>query len=225
MLNLLLIENNLIRCQKIINSLSKLNKNMRINCLALSLEESLNIMKNEEIHCVILDLNVLEFKIEVFEELCEYKKPIIIISEKLIKTAHKNLYYVSNLDELIVKINKYLKEKVTLEIVKSLIKKEFEILNFNFKYIGTKYLYECIIELYFYEEEIGDKYGNKLYPRIAKKYNKSVDSIYGDIKQAVKYMYRDCREEIIIDYFKFDYCVKPTIKEIISMILNKIPPM
>lgn len=62
---------------------------------------------------------------------------------------------------------------------------------------------------------------NKLI-NIAKKYNKKVDTIYGNIKQATNYMLSECNENIIISYLGYSYYVKPKVQEIIFAILNKL---
>lgn len=61
-----------------------------------------------------------------------------------------------------------------------------------------------------------------IYPLIAKKYNKSVNNIHTNIKQATKYMYRDCDSNILKNYFCFYDDVKPTEKQVIYTILNKL---
>ena len=61
-----------------------------------------------------------------------------------------------------------------------------------------------------------------IYPIIGKRYNKSANTIYCDIKQAVKAMYYDCEEETINEYFHYSYFMKPKLKEIIFTILRKI---
>ena len=57
---------------------------------------------------------------------------------------------------------------------------------------------------------------------MAEKYNKSVNTIYGNIKQAINAMFFDCEERILEEYFKYSFVVKPKPTEIVYIILNKL---
>ena len=52
--------------------------------------------------------------------------------------------------------------------------------------------------------------------------NKTITTIYGNIKQAINNMIIDCEETQLIEYFSYSYFVKPKAKEIIYIILNKL---
>ena len=56
----------------------------------------------------------------------------------------------------------------------------------------------------------------------AKKYNKKANTIKCDISQATKIMCMDCSEKVIIEYFNLVDYNKPTVKQVIFTVLNKL---
>lgn len=102
------------------------------------------------------------------------------------------------------------------------IKNELKNLGFKFKYIGTKYLAEAILLLYEKEETDNIILSKKIYPKIGEKYNKTTNSVYCSIKRTIEIFYYDSEEKRIKDFFKYSYMVKPTPKEVINGILEKI---
>lgn len=95
-------------------------------------------------------------------------------------------------------------------------------LNYNSSYIGTKYLEELIFEFYKIKDEYEGSFKNVLYPILSKKYKKSIDTVYGNIKQATNTMILNCEEKRLLEYFHYDSFYKPKIKEIVFTITNKI---
>lgn len=89
-------------------------------------------------------------------------------------------------------------------------------------YNGTKYLSEVILEVYKRKDLYIDNLNKCIYPIIAEKHNKSINTICGNIKQATNSMLLDCKEEIIMEYFNYTIFVKPKLKEIIFTIVNKL---
>ncbi len=61
-----------------------------------------------------------------------------------------------------------------------------------------------------------------IYPIVARKYNKSMHNIKSNINKANDYMYKVCKKEILRKYFKFFDDTKPTVKNVIYTMLNKI---
>jgi len=210
MKNIVIVENEMRSCKKIINYLAKKNKDIKLYRIASSTEEAIKMMSDikEEIHLILINYEL-------------YK-----VSENAIKL------YLKNYDDLIIsnsiydKINNYIKIIVTDKTkgysMKRKIDEELRYLNYNFRYNGTKYLAEVIFELYGKKDNLDFNFKRSVYPVIAKKYRKSENTIYCNIKQATKNMILDCKEEIIMEYFNYSYFVKPKIKEIIFTVLNKI---
>lgn len=116
-----------------------------------------------------------------------------------------------------------LKKKSTIfQGIRKKIRQQLSYLNFNYCNNGTKYLEETILEIYKEKYNFDGNLSKNIYPIIAKKYNKKVDTIYGNIKQATNYMLSECNKNIIISYLGYSYYVKPKVQEIIFAILNKL---
>ena len=99
---------------------------------------------------------------------------------------------------------------------------ELKHLNFNFSHYGTKYLRETIIEVYKVKQRFDGNLKKNIYPIIAKRYKKNVNTIYCNIKKAILSMYLECNEDRLLNYFNYSYITKPKVNEIIFTILNKI---
>ena len=54
------------------------------------------------------------------------------------------------------------------------------------------------------------------------KINKKANSSKCDIPQATKTMCMDCSEKVIIEYFNLVDYIKPTVKQVIFTVLNKL---
>ncbi len=191
---------------------------------------------NEKIDIVILDLKlegmsgVDVIKYIESKEIEKYRKSIIIISGEynMIKDINTSIYvhkiFVKpfNLEYLDKTIKGIIYEKkYDKEMIKK-IQRESELLNFNFTHEGSKYLLECIYQAYNLENIDDMNLSKSIYPKLAKKYKKTPNTIYGDIKQAINSMFNNCPKKVLINYFNFNCLIKPRPKEIIYTILNKI---
>lgn len=99
---------------------------------------------------------------------------------------------------------------------------ELKKLNYNFSYNGTKYLAESIYQSYHMQDIYNINLNKDVYTIVAKKYNKSVNNIKCNITHATKWMYYDCDEKTLEEYYRFFYRKKPTVKEVIVAILNNL---
>lgn len=95
-------------------------------------------------------------------------------------------------------------------------------LNYNYSYKGTKYLEETILEIYKMNINFEGNLEKEIYPIIAEKHQKKMDTIYGNIKFATNHMIMDCKEEKLNQYLGYSYFEKPKVKEIIFKVLSKI---
>ena len=162
------------------------------------------------------------------KRITRYHNSIILLSSKKV---YNNIFVyecierpinLNNLLNSILEISKYKKETKYFINIKNKIIIELKKLNYNLSHIGTKYLIEVIFEIYIKKDYLGDNLKNNIYSILAKRYNKSNNTIYGDIKQATISMYANCKEEIIEKYFDFEKCRKPKVSEVIFKVLNKI---
>ena len=87
--------------------------------------------------------------------------------------------------------------------------------------IRTKYLVDGI--KYLYKNDIKEFKLNNIYLMLSKKYNKSLNTIQGDITTATKKMRKHCNKKVILEYFNYLELIKmPTIREIISVVNENI---
>ena len=96
-------------------------------------------------------------------------------------------------------------------------------LNFNFSYIGTKYLVECIFEIYLNKNYENFNLNRDFYPIISKRYNISVNNVKCNITQAYMKMLCDCSIKQLENYLKIYVGIQnPKKKEVINAILRNI---
>ena len=81
-------------------------------------------------------------------------------------------------------------------------------------------------EFYLYKNyEHYENLNNEIYPILAQKYNKTVNTIKCNIIKATDSMYYDCDETLLKNYFHFYTDYKPRPKLVIYTVLNKITEM
>lgn len=208
MYNILIAENNLKIIENIVNNVFYNIKSIKICNIASDHNTAKSIILSQRADIIILGIHFKNLKSFIEKnKISKYKKSIITLSNN-----NENLI---QLIKNIINNNNYI-------IIKSKIKNESNYLNYNYSYIGTRYLEELIFEFYKIKDKYEGNFKNVLYPILSKKYNKSIDTIYGDIKQATNAMILDCKESKIIKYFNYDSFYKPKIKEIVFTITNKI---
>lgn len=94
-------------------------------------------------------------------------------------------------------------------------------MGFNEKHIGSKYIIEAIKFLYF--NNINNFKLKNVFTYLSKKYNKSENTIKGNIRKAIEYIQNNYNKEFIINYFNYIELIKfPTASEIILTILEKM---
>ena len=235
MKNCLIIEDNNINAVNLINILAYTKMEYNILGITLNINKICRIIKENKVDLIIIDIISDSFNIEKFltildEINCFRNEKIIILFTDNLEIIDK---YSSNcfINKICKKpckakeVIKYLK-KECFEIDNKLnynnIKNELVRLSFSTKYIGTQYLIECIYEV----SKLKNFYNYNLFtdilPILSKKYNKSIDTIYGSIKQSIKIMFKASDSNIIVNYFKLCDFEKPGPKQIIERVLENL---
>lgn len=240
MINLLIIEDNFIQAQYLINCICSQIPDVRLYNIASTGKEALELIKNKKIDIILLDLKLPDMSgneiIHYIQEnsLDKYINSIIITSAYIdlinLLPASKYIFsYVfkgADINFLISEIKKLTASKKQFSDKNLLIQKineELHKLNFNFSYIGTRYLSECIYIVSYLDDKYNIVLQKDVYPIIAKKYNKTISNIKSNINKATIHMYYDCDEEVLKNFLGIDvsnYNPKP--KEIIMNIIEKI---
>lgn len=234
MKNLILLTKNFYLVQKIINSISNVFPDVKLYKIIHTKSDILQTLTYDykNIDLIILDCKLdANFILNFIDNLNCYKycKSIILITNKTIILDKYNHYiytYLNSItgDILIDTISKYFldtKNTNSEKIVKDRITRELKKLKFNVNHVGSKYLVEVIYEIYKNKYIQFNLKGN-IFPVISDKYKTSANTIKGNITQASNYMIKHCNKKFIKEYFGYLSYYKPTVKQIIETILDKI---
>lgn len=239
MQNLLIVEDDLIQSHFLANSICKQIQNIRLYNIVPTGAEAINIIKEEKVDIILLDLNLPDMSgIDILNyiskyDINKYNSSVIVVTSQmdlLTKIIGNKFVFnycskINSIDFIMKQIEILANEKqktYNMDSIKNQIKVELESLKFDFSYIGTKYLYECIYECY-YKTNIYDINLNKdIYPIISKKYHKTINSIKTSIFQSISIMYYEIDETVLSNYFRYTITSKPKCKDIIFKVLQKI---
>ncbi len=92
----------------------------------------------------------------------------------------------------------------------------------NLKHYGSKYIAETIFILYTARDYCDENLEGKIYPVVAKKFEKTINNIKTNIKNATDIMYYECEEEVLRKYLGHCYFSKPKPKEVMLNVLKRI---
>ena len=165
MVNVLVVEDNFHYLKNLINILSDTNSKVKLYKISTDGKEAIDIIKNQKnnIDIILLDLKLPKFDgIQILNcmesnKLVKFKNSVIVISGEmdLILQIRNNPYlfsYIaktSGIDKILMEIENLVNikenEKSSIEYK---IYNELKTLNYNFSYVGTKYLMETISLLY-----------------------------------------------------------------------------
>lgn len=234
--NILIVSENLSNDYSIVEDIVKEQKT-RFNIIFSNCIDAIEFIKNnipdiiliiEKVFDDINNQNIIKYIDS--NNLRKYNKSIIIYTKMCyISTENKveNKYilkYVESIEqfnELILFMNK--KEIDNKQHILEKIKLEMEKLNFNFSYVGTKYLLECIFEIYLNKNYENFNLNRDFYPIISKRHNKSINNIKCNITQAYMKMLCDCSIKRLENYLKIYIGTQnPKKKEVINAILRNI---
>lgn len=239
MINILVADDNFNYLKNLVNIISDNNPNVRLYNFCTNGQEVIDLLKNHQdnIDIILLDLNLpvcngIEILNYIEENnLTKYKSSIIIISgeiELILKIRNNSYLYtainkINGFDKILTELNKLIcikeEEKNSIEYK---IYEELKKLNYNFSYVGTRYLKEALLLLNESNNLENIKLEKDIYPIISKKHKKSINNIKTNIINASDLMYYDCEAETLKEYFKIIDGEKPTPKTIIITILDKI---
>lgn len=232
MTHILIADNNLNYAKSLLNYISTRNSNFRISSICSSGIEILDFLNANETDIILLDLdmpimNGIDF-LSKLKNLKLNKIPKIIVTfqkKEDIKLIAKNPFVIACLpkldsfDKIYDLITSIIKDN-SFDLRKC-IKIEMQSLGFNLKYVGSIYLLECIMWIYFHPEAFNNLERN-VYSIIADKEKKSVFTIKSNILKCINHMYMETDFNKIREYFSLYYDTRPTPKVVIMAILNHI---
>lgn len=191
MYNLMIIERNPKELDKIVNSICDKFQNIRVCHISYDDKKVLNILEKNIIDFILLDCKANEINDLKFvnyiqnKKLEQYKKSIIVKLDKTINLNdfNENRYifsYTSDINTMYKDIRKLVleqKETYNHKRIKNKIKEQLTYLSYNYSYSGTRYIEETILEIYKDRYNFDGNLSKNIYPIIAKKHNKTVDTI------------------------------------------------
>ena len=219
-MNVLIIEKDMKYCNKLIKVIGS-SFNLKFCIISSYYDEIENIVDEFDFNLIFMNRDLIDnfrFILRKYSDITMF-----INSDKEVISNFTYLNKIDNSDEIVSKITKFLNNSMMNCDLKLEIKSELRYLGYNPKYYGTKYLLEAIYILI--ENEIYNYNGNlekKIYPIIAKKYGKTVNSIKCNIINATDIMIYECEEEKLLEYLGYYDFSKPGPKKIIESIILKI---
>lgn len=239
MQNLLIVEDDLIQSHFLANSICKEISDARVYNIASTGSEAIDIIKEEKVDIIILDLKLPDMTgIDIINyissnNIVKYSKSVFVLTgemELLSKIVKNKCIFnysskIKNIDYIISQIKNLIEQKeknICEDKIKEEIKKELEILKFDFSYMGNKYLYECIYQCFFKTNIYNINFKKDIYPIISSKYHKTVNSIKTNIFQATSIMYYEINNKELSDYFGYKIINKPKTKDVVFAIVEKL---
>lgn len=238
MYNLLIVEDDLVQSHFLANSIAKNIPDIRLYGILSTGQEALSILADNVIDILVLDLKLPDVSgVEILDYIRkqngEYAPSVVVLTSHmnlLSEIIHHPCVYayhskVAGIECLLKTLNDLLLEKKqekSNELIKVQITKELTTLKYNFSYVGTKYLSECIYHSYYKTDRFDINLNKEIYPILSKKYHKTINSIKCNIYQATTAMYYDIEEEALCHYLGYQINHKPKSKDIIKEVLAKI---
>ena len=227
MYKLLLMGDNFNTIKKICNSIVGKIENIRVIGITIDFNELCNLIPETKSEIIIIcnaNCDTLPLL-----KISNYTPLIIIISDYKTKIQKsKNKILISN------KVSsKYIQNQIlscienkNIEFIRQEVVDILTSLKFDFKFLGTHYLLDCIIYSYLHRDSYEfENLEKKVYPYIATKNKTSVGNVKWAIIRSINNMYLNHTTQtfhIVEDYFCISFPEKPTNKLIIGMIVNKL---
>lgn len=239
MYKILVIINDILQCKKIVNYISQFGDKYKLYYMAYKGKECVNMILKKKIDIILIDDNLPDLTINEVLRFLEdndlkcYKNKILIIStkenDKIINDKNKYVYgYIHQpytYNDLYSNLNMMTKYDLKKDkiYIKNIIHNQLIKINYNYSLLGTKYLEECILEIY--RKNLKDKkyiLQTDLFPNIAYKYNTTIHNIKCSINRATEDMYFNCPIELLKKFLGYNIQEKPKLKLIIYTIINNI---
>lgn len=154
-----------------------------------------------------------------------YAKAIMDILDNNNQYVFDTIDRKENLYNLKIKVEKLLHKKMKenrITELKCKITKEVKYLRYNLSYKGTKYLIDIVELLLLNKNQDYSNLKKDVYPIIANKDKTTVFNIKNNSIKATEQIYIECESESLKQYFGFVNDSKPTTKNIVYTIYNKI---
>ena len=211
MVRALVVSDNINFVQKLLEEINFYELNISIVEISKNEDEVRLSLKNNRYDILFLDKDINASKNkELFKS---YRKVIIPLTYR----KNKSMISLNNLNNINGLMHIYDMDKV-----KEKAAKELEYIGYKLHYQGTQYLLESIVCIYRTKNNKSNNLQGGIYPIIAKKYKKTVKNIKSSISKATEIMYYETNSDKIEKYFMLEEGERPTVKQIIFTIINRI---
>lgn len=237
MLNVLIADDNVDYAISLMNYINQSNSLVRVCNIAKDGKETIDALNKEK----NIDIILLDYKMPIYngqeildkiENKNRYIDSCIIISgeiDSVINMRKNNLVHsilfktlsMEDIKNRILELVEYKEEIKENQDLSKKIQNEVLYLGYDISHKGTKYLIDTVKCVYKNIDNL-DNLEKFVYPEVAKHYKDIPYNIKCRINKATTYMYYNCEINKLKDYFKMDIDIKPKIKTIITMIINKI---
>lgn len=204
---------------------------------SLVLTDNIDFIKNlaDEINSKKLNIQLSLFSrtIEETENILEYFNPDIIFLDRALEKIYDRNFCKKHIFSIIRLSNDAIYNLSTpknMSIIQSfdfkrkrdIIMNELHSIGYKFEHCGTHYLTDTILQMYLNKDSMLDNLQRDIFPVIARKYHKTPFNIKSNINKATVCMYSECDSKKLMTYFHFCYDTKPTVKQVVFTVLNKI---
>lgn len=211
MINALVYSNNIYFIQKLLDESNIQNLGIRFSQIITNKSQISNGTKMPTPDLVFVDKALGK---EHFKTLLNTHREILI---PLSYSSSTNLMNDKILQEISALVDCHDLDKKRVKIIN-----ELDYIGYKFKYKGTHYLADTILQMYTKQNSMVDNLQSDIYPIIAEKYHKSIYNIKSSISKATESMYYECDSQRLANYFHFPKDIKPTVKQVVFTIVNKI---
>lgn len=211
-MNILLLDKDFNYCKTLLNSMSALNKEIRISYIATSLQELTHFY---DVDVILADFEFYDSGIEMLFENCQF----IYLSENSDNdlTISKN-----NIDSIIRHIERK-SHDLSESYIESLMYSELVALGYEPSLLGSKCILEALKIMYYADKSaLNIKLAIDVYPKIAEKLGISVGVVKGNMNYATTKMLEHANKEYLMQYFDYELEGKASIKSILHQIIKKI---
>lgn len=210
MYNILMIENTNTKSISLLNLISSELPDIRIFKITSDIHEISKVLKNNLANLILLDKNIIDFKCIIdCIKLYSYEDRLIIINDDITSNIQKIKNFI-------------FPDLKTDSALKQLINNELRNLNFDFSYLGTRYLSEAIYEAYYRCTDFDINLNVDIYPILSKKYGISINNIKSNIYYSTNMMYYDTEANQLSKNMGLNIDFKPKLRDIMVSILQKV---